>query len=509
MLRHARQKWAAVLLALALQAALAVSAAFAQPVKHIILFIADGMQLEHEIAASRYLTGDDRNLFFHNFDYQCQVSTWDVTTYNLYAQAAGKPPYDRRNFDPLLGYDPARGGAAPFPDDPDIDDAYFLTKINGRYPATDSASAGTAWATGYKTEDGNIAWLPGDPADGALETIAEKLRRKRDFAIGVVSSVPFSHATPAVHVSHNVSRNNYHAIAEEILTRVKPEVVIGGGHPNWAKLSSGEGRFITFATLNAVKADPDYVVVERQAGQDGNTSLQAGAFQAVSQGRKLFGLFGGPGGNFEPPVPTNDGSGVVNRATIENPTLKAATLAALEVLKRDPDGFFVIIEQGDIDWANHANNFPWMIGTMWDLNEAVKAAVEFVENPFDDIDWKNTLLIVTSDHGNSYMRNRQKLGKGELPAAAEIQKNFVPGTTPLNPATKVTYSTGEHTNELVNLYALGHHAERLFRHYEGSWYPGTRIIDNTQLFHVLAKAANADDVQVAPPFRLPVRALPR
>lgn len=504
-----KARWVALFIALALQLALAASVAFAQPVKHIILFIGDGMQLEHEIAASRYLTGEDRHLVFHDFDYQCYMSTWDVTTYNLYAQAAGKPPYDRKNFDPRLGYDPDKGGVAPYPDDPDMDDAYFLTKISGRYPATDSASAGTAWATGYKTDDGNISWLPCDPENGDLETIAEKLRRKRDFAIGVVSSVPFSHATPAVHVSHNVSRNNYHAIAQEILTRVKPEVVIGGGHPNWAKLSSGEGRFITFATLNAVKADPDYVVVERQAGLDGNTTLQAGAFQAISQGKKLFGLFGGSGGNFEPPVPTNNGTGVVNRATIENPTLKAATLAALEVLKQDPDGFFVMIEQGDIDWANHANDFPWMIGTMWDLNEAVQAAVEFVENPFDDIDWKNTLLIVASDHGNSYMRNRQKLGKGELPAAGEIQKNFVPGLTPLNPATKVTYSTGEHTNELVNLYALGHHAERLFRKYEGTWYPGTRILDNTQLYHVLAKAANVDDVRVAPPARLPVRALPR
>lgn len=504
-----RSRWAVLLLALALQVALAVCAAVAQPVKHIILFIGDGMQLEHEIAASRYLTGEDRHLAFHDFDYRCYVSTWDVTTYNLYAQAAGKPLYDPKNFDPRLGYDPARGGMAPYPDDPDSDDSYFLTKIRGRYPGTDSASAGTAWATGCKTDDGNLSWLPGDPKNGDLETIAEKLRRQRDFAIGVVSTVPFSHATPAVHVSHNVSRTHYHAIAEEILTRVKPEVVIGGGHPAWAKLPSGEGRYLTLATLNAVKADPDYVVVERQAGKDGNTALQAGASQAVGQGKKLFGLFGGPAGNFEPPVPTNNGSGVVNRATIENPTLKTATQAALEVLKQDPDGFFVMIEQGDIDWANHANDFPWMIGAMWDLNEAVKAAVEFVENPFDDLDWKNTLLIVASDHGNSCMRNRQKMGKGELPAAGEIQKNFVPGATPLNPTTKVTYATGEHTNELVNLYALGHHAQRLFRRYEGTWYPGTRILDNTQLYQVLAEAANVDDVQVAPPARLPVRALPR
>ena len=64
-----------------------------------------------------------------------------------------------------------------------------------------------------------------------MKTIAELLREKKGYAIGVVSTVPFTHATPAAHVSHNKSRDNYTAIGTEILTAVKPEVVIGGGHP--------------------------------------------------------------------------------------------------------------------------------------------------------------------------------------------------------------------------------------------------------------------------------------
>jgi alkaline phosphatase len=181
----------------------------------------------------------------------------------------------------------------------------------------------------------------------------------------------------------------------------------------------------------------------------------------------------------------------VYRSNIENPTLKDATMAALEVLSHDPDGFFVMIEQGDIDWANHANDFPWMIGTFWDLNNAVKAAVDFVDNPFDDVDWDNTLLIVTSDHSNSYMRNVQKLAKGDLPGAAEIQKGYVPGS-PLAPEVKVTYSTGGHTNELTSLYAHGSQAEPLFKKYEGTWYPGTNILDNTQLYKVMVDAAGVN-----------------
>ena len=121
--------------------------------RHVILFIGDGMQLEHEIAASRYLTGTDDGLVFHGFPYNNYVTTWDVTTYNRHAWSEGADPYDPNDFDPTLGYDPARGGEAPYPLAEVPDDGYFLNLLEGYEPfrtaavaATDSASAGTAIA---------------------------------------------------------------------------------------------------------------------------------------------------------------------------------------------------------------------------------------------------------------------------------------------------------------------------------------------------------------------------
>jgi len=56
------------------------------PAKNIILFVGDGMQLQHEMAASRYLTGRNFDLSFHKFDVRGGAcTTWDVTTYNRYA----------------------------------------------------------------------------------------------------------------------------------------------------------------------------------------------------------------------------------------------------------------------------------------------------------------------------------------------------------------------------------------------------------------------------------------
>ncbi|MFY9974616.1 MAG: alkaline phosphatase [Chromatiaceae bacterium] len=440
--------------------------------KNVILFIGDGMNIEHEIATSRYLYGMDFGLTFHQLPYQGNVATWDVNTYNNWSPDA----YDPDAINPLYGYDPSRGGELPYPLGPELEDAQAYHTA----AATDSASAATAWATGYKTDAGNIAWLPGDPEDGALETIAELLREELGYAIGVVSTVPFTHATPAAHVSHNVYRNNYHEIADEILTKVKPEVVIGGGYPG--PTGTDGFSYLSENTYNEVKDDDDYVMVERQDGVDGGVSVLEAAQVAAAEGKKLFGLYGGPGGNFESPIPHDlPGTPLITRATMENPLFKDAVLAALKVLGEDEDGLFLMAEQGDIDWANHANDFSRMVGTTWDLNEAVQSVIDYVNRPGDDMDWDNTLLLVTSDHSNSYMRLvvGKELGAGDLP----LQE----GST--YPDGEVTYGSGSHTNELVRIYGDGAGDTGLLTRAEGVWYPGTTIIDNTQLYHVMTDAA--------------------
>ncbi|RJP59983.1 MAG: hypothetical protein C4541_04945, partial [Candidatus Auribacter fodinae] len=136
--------------------------------KHIILIIGDGMHLEHERAASRYLYGDDFALAWHSFPVQYPVSTWDITTYNRHALCAGMDDYKPDKFNPLLGYNPHKGGIMPYPKDTSGSDLYFLTKLplenpadndSLELPATDSAASATAMATGHKTENKKIGVL--------------------------------------------------------------------------------------------------------------------------------------------------------------------------------------------------------------------------------------------------------------------------------------------------------------------------------------------------------------
>jgi alkaline phosphatase len=462
--------------------------------RNVILMIGDGMQLEHEVAYSRYATGEDFCLVWDRFPYQGPASSWDVTTYNHYAALRGKGRYGPQDVDPRVGYDPDLGGKERFPIDTSGRSDYFFPADRGRAGfATDSAAAATAIATGVKTDRGNIAWQPGDPDGGALKTIAEELRDQKHFAIGIVSTVPFNHATPAAFVAHNVDRGNYHQLADEIITVSKPEVVIGAGfrHPTYMNMLNG-------ALLNAAA---DYVVVTRKTGVDGGEALRAGAQRAISAGKKLFGLFGGTDGHFESPVPThNPGHPAVQPATIENPDLAEAATAALEVLARNPHGFFLMAEQGDIDWANHDRDFRRMIGCVHDLHEAVKSVIAFVNRPGDHVDWGNTLLIVTSDHGSGYMRILDPLGKGELANDADIARTARDVTT----ATRIAYRSGDHTNELVSVYATGA-GSRIFAQYSGAMYPATRIVDNTDIYRVMRTFAlegwSPDAARSSSPFK--------
>lgn len=166
--------------------------------RNIIIMISDGWGFNHLEAASYWEYGKDARQIYNRFPFNFAMST-----YMAYYE---DDPCFGNGYDPELAWTNFDY----------VKDCY-----------TDSAASATALSTGGKTYGGAIGIdLDLNPIEHALE-YAEKLGK----ATGVVTSVEFSHATPAGFVAHNASRNNYAEIAQEMIYDSAVDVIMGAGHP--------------------------------------------------------------------------------------------------------------------------------------------------------------------------------------------------------------------------------------------------------------------------------------
>lgn len=175
-------------------------------------------------------------------------------------------------------------------------------------------------------------------------------------------------------------------------------------------------------------------------------------------------------------------------------------LAAINVLDADPDGFVLLIEGGAVDWVNHANNGGRMVQEHGDFNRAVNAVVAWVEK---NSSWNETLLIITADHETGAIwgpgawtdtDGDRRFGAGDGFAGFSTPTNNGRGQMP-----GLSYASGNHTNDLVPLWAIGPGAER-FRDFTsrdvkaaelwgaafGGW--DGSYVDNTTVFTVMHEA---------------------
>ncbi len=75
------------------------------------------------------------------------------------------------------------------------------------------------------------------------------------------------------------------------------------------------------------------------------------------------------------------------------------TEAAISVLESDPEGFWLMVESGDVDWANHANNIDNSIGAVLQGEEAIGKIFGWIESKNA---WKDSLVVITADHGHFF-----------------------------------------------------------------------------------------------------------
>jgi alkaline phosphatase len=331
--------------------------------------------------------------------------------------------------------------------------------------ATDSAAAATAMATGIKTYNAAIGVdVHKKPVLNLIER-AEQLGK----STGVVTSVPFSHATPAGFVVHNPHRDDYQGIASQMVNQSPIDVVMGCGNPDYD--SSGSHT-----------ANPNYKYIDSSAwvvlksGSAGGDDLPdrwkliqtRAEFQLLANGetpKRVFGVAqvfetlqqGRKGNAYADPY--------IAPFTQTVPTLEEMTKAALNVLDDDPNGFFIMIEGGAVDWAAHSNQSGRLIEEMNDFNKSIEAVIRWIDT---NSNWNETLVIITADHETGHLT-----GPNFGPAWNELAGNGI-GKLPA-----MEWHSRNHTNSLVPFFAKGPGAEKFTDPVRGPY------IDNTDIANTI------------------------
>jgi alkaline phosphatase len=237
----------------------------------------------------------------------------------------------------------------------------LLVGMASTYPArvsgyvTDSAAAATALATGVKSYNGAIGV---DVDKKPVETVLEWAKRQGKKT-GVVVTSQVNHATPASYLAHNESRRNYNAIADSYIDEgIKADVILGGG---WQYF---------------IRDDRNLVKEFQSAGF--HYLDNAKDLNKLPQQKPVLGLFSDVG----LPWALDD----TNKLR-----LSAMTKAATKQLENE-NGYFLLVEASQIDWAGHSNDIASAMAEMTDLAKTVEYLEQYVaKNP-------DTLVLLTADH---------------------------------------------------------------------------------------------------------------
>ncbi|MFQ3250923.1 MAG: alkaline phosphatase [Glaciecola sp.] len=241
----------------------------------------------------------------------------------------------------------------------------FLIGTSQTYPAavsgyvTDSAASATALSSGIKTYNGAIGL---DVDKKPVESVLQRAKRL-GMRTGVAVTSQIVHATPASYVAHNESRHNYNEIADSFLDdridgKNVADVMLGGG---WSYFIRENRNLVEeFQALGYQYADSYSDLL------------------ALPIGKPTLGLFGNKG------LPEALDDSNPHRLSV----LAENAIAHLE----NVNGYFLLVEASQVDWAGHGNDIASAMAEMDDLEATIKMLKSYVEQHPD------TLVVLTADH---------------------------------------------------------------------------------------------------------------
>lgn len=250
---------------------------------------------------------------------------------------------------------------------------------------TDSAPAASAFATGHKTDDKYISVLPAKTTIPGLAQIAEELKYKPVASVlegakfvgkstGLVATSNIQHASPAAYSAHWPDRSNYEEIGEQQVYQ-NIDVVLSGGK-----------QYLLTKDMGGTRTDGENLIDVLKANGFGFVENQQDMFNY--KGKKLWGLFAKDALDYD-----------MDRRQLhpEQPSLAEMTKKAIDVLSKNPKGFFLFVEASKVDWASHANEPIGVISDSLAYADAIQVALDFAKKD------GNTLVLCFADHSNGGM----------------------------------------------------------------------------------------------------------
>ena len=261
---------------------------------------------------------------------------------------------------------------------------------------TDSAAGGTALASDHKTNNAMLGVNPDSiPVKTVFEALAEQGKKT-----GIVVTSYVTHATPATFYAKVPHRKQYEDIAVQMAENPYINLIIGGGMKHFAQ------RKDSLDLIARMENELGWKVYDNLTEVDVTNQKYA----VIAD--------------------TNH----MPKAADRGDFLPRAVKTALKTLDNAENGFFLMVEGSQIDFACHGNDSTWMMDEMLDFDYAVNVALDYAKEK------GNTLVVVTADH---------ETGGLTLPDPQGKYTNVV-----------FDYSTGSHTCLPVLVYAYGPGAEQ-------------------------------------------------
>lgn len=300
---------------------------------------------------------------------------------------------------------------------------------------TDSGAGGTALSTGVKTYNGAIGVIN----DSTPLINLSEMMSVAGKSTGVISTSSVTHATPATFVAHRPDREQHEEIALDFVES-GIDLFIGGGVQYFCHRSDSADLIQRLRNLN--------YLVDTQTVLPSPTSIN---LEILKPGQKFAGMYA------EGHMPSVDSG---RSATF----LAEATGKAINMLSRNKEGYFLMVEGSQIDWGGHDNNTTYIVTEMLDFDRAVGEALRYATKDGE------TLVIVTADH--------------ETGGFAVHDGDYTTGSV------TGKFTTSGHTGVWVPVFAFGPGSE----HFRG-------IHDNTDIPRLITEVMKIDWEVRSPKFR--------